>query len=158
MSELRCMACGQYVAYGTEHECPVGFEVKHIEAWAKVKRLVKEFAVLGEEIPEGATDEEVDAFFSDPFIQSRLYEIAVAKSEDEEEEELKVGTRQYKEMMKDRVAQIATEMSLEESRLSVNHASKIIAEQLSDELGRRVSSMTIYSILKELEKELEDDV
>ncbi len=52
-----------------------------IEAWAKVKRLVKEFAVLGEE-----TDEEVDAFFSDPFIQSRLYEIAVSKTEDEEEE------------------------------------------------------------------------
>ena len=159
--DLRCMACGQFVSYGHEHECRVGYEVKHIEAWAKVKRLVKEFAVLGEDIPEGASDDEVDEFFSDPLIQSRLYAIAVEKSEDEEDSsdlelrELRVGTREYKAMIKHRVVQIVEEMNLK--GFSVNHTSKVIAERLSDELGRRVSSKTIFMYLNELEEE-EDDV
>ncbi len=161
MSEFRCMACGQFVSAGEDHQCPA-FEEKHIEAWAKIKRLVKEFSVVSEDFPDDASDSGIRGFFSDPLIQSKLYAIAVEKKgEDEEGEEFvkemkghSIFTKTAKALMKLRTERLVKEMNL--GGFSLNHVSRVIAEQISDELGRRVSSKAIFKYLKELEEK--DDV
>ncbi len=75
-----------------------------------------------------------------------------AKSLNAEIIDLKVGSPRRKAVMKHLTKQTAKEMIEAGSWQSRNHASKVIAEQLSDELGERIPAKTISAYLKELEE------